>query len=298
MFNPLKIILWNIRRSEKDIINIYNTFEQVIQLLTGGKMLNLGYWNEKTNDFLQAQYELCTIIGKFAELSSGNTVLDVGSGFSEPALIWKSEYNFLNISCININLQQLIDSKKILDKTEINHNLQHSQQITKLSRINSSSLALPFLNNSVDRVVSLEAVQHFKPLSIFIQESKRVLKKNGLLIIAVPVTTGKHSTLLFNLGILYFAWMSKQSRLDYIIKTIKEEGFQILDIQSIGSHVYGPLANYYVRDRKLLRKRILTKFPSQLEQFFFKYLLKMKLVSEKKIIDYVLIKCRSGNQEC
>ncbi len=70
-------------------------------------MLNFGYWNEKTLNPLQAQYALSTMTGKFASLQTARTLLDVGSGYSAPALQWNLQYNSLNILCININLQQL-----------------------------------------------------------------------------------------------------------------------------------------------------------------------------------------------
>ena len=47
-------------------------------------------------------------------------------------------------------------------------------------------MKLPFNDNSVDRVLALESAQHFKPLSDFIVESRRVLIKSGFLVIAIP----------------------------------------------------------------------------------------------------------------
>ena len=37
---------------------------------------------------------------------------------------------------------------------------------------NSTSTKLPFMNNSVDRVLALESAQHFKPLENFIVDLK------------------------------------------------------------------------------------------------------------------------------
>jgi putative phosphoribosyl transferase len=54
--------------------------------VTAGTMLNFGYWNAKTATIGQAQNELCMLVGKFAQLQSAKKVLDVGSGFSAPAI--------------------------------------------------------------------------------------------------------------------------------------------------------------------------------------------------------------------
>jgi len=60
---------------------------------TGGTMLNFGYWDRKTTTFGQAQNALCMLVGKFAQLHSAKNVLDVESGFSAPAIYWKSVYS-------------------------------------------------------------------------------------------------------------------------------------------------------------------------------------------------------------
>ena len=80
--------------------------------------------------------------------------------------------------------------------------------------INSTSTKLPFANDSFDRVLALESAQHFKPLSDFISESKRILTKSGLLVMAVPVIIGNPS--IRKLGLLKFTWSSEHYGLDTI----------------------------------------------------------------------------------
>ena len=101
------------------------------------------------------------------------------------------------------------------------------------------------------------------------------------------------------LGILSLTWASEHYSLDYVKTTIINEGFHIDEIQSIGHYVYEPLADYYIKNRKYLRERILKKYSPYLENILYKSLLKMKQVSQNGIIDYVLIKCRPNyiNQE-
>ena len=60
----------------------------------------------------------------------------------------------------------------------------------------------------------------------------------------------------------------------------------------IGENVYSPMADYYMDNRQSLKKSILTKYPSYVEKILFNSIRKMKQVSENKIIDYALIKCR------
>ncbi|MCV0373772.1 MAG: methyltransferase domain-containing protein [Nitrosarchaeum sp.] len=273
VINPLDVFLWTIRRNEKDVINLYNTLSPVMQLATGGSMLNFGMWSKEINEPLSAQNNLCSYFGILSELSAAKNAVDVGSGLSSPAVFWTKQYPELNLYCVNINYGQLLYSG-------IQKNIHF---------LNSSSTRLPFTSNSVDRVIALESAQHFRPLENFISESKRILKKSGLLIMAIPVTTNTSS--FAKLGILKFTWSSEHYSLDRVRKVILSNGFQILDEQLIGNSVYEPLADYYHKNRELLRESILQKYSPYVESVLYKSILKMKEASQKKIIDYVLLKC-------
>lgn len=274
--DPIQVLLWTFRRSEKDVINLYNSLSQVMQLATGSSMLNFGYWDANTHNPLQAQHELCRLVGKMAELDSVKYVMDVGSGFSAPAVEWKSVYKSLEIVCVNINFQQL----------------KNSIMVDGINLVNSTSTSLPFPRQSVDRIIALESAQHFKPLSHFIKESKRVLKQNGLLVLAIPVTVAKPLMMFTKLGILSLTWSSEHYALEHVMSIIKKEEFQIMEIKNIGANIYGPLTDYYIKNRKNLRETIMKKYPSYLENILFRSLTQMKKVSQDRIIDYVLIKCK------
>lgn len=271
--NPLDVFLWTFRRNEKDVVNLYSVLSPVMQLATGGSMLNFGYWSSKHSDPISAQNNLCDIFGNFAELSSGKTIVDVGSGLSAPSKLWKENFSDINLYDVNINFQQLV-------------NVEEKQNIELL---NSTSTKLPFANNSVDRVLALESAQHFKPISDFFNESKRILKPSGLLAVAIPVTTGDSS--IGKLGLLKFTWSSEHYDIAYLKNMATSTGFSIVDEQLIGSNVYEPLANYYFSNREDLRKKILQTYPSYVEKILFKSLQKMKNASKEKIIDYLLLKC-------
>ena len=157
--------------------------------------------------------------------------------------------------------------------------------------INSTATKFPLSANSVERIIALESAQHFKPFSDFISESYRVLKNNGILTFAIPVTKKKSN---IKLGILALTWSSEHYSEDFIIlKTSKR--FKIIQKIEIGSDVFEPLANYYIKNRHVLRKNKLTKYPSYVENVLFKSLLKMKKASHDKLIDYLLVKCVKCN---
>jgi len=277
------MVLWTFRRNENDVVNLYNTLSPVMQLATGGDMLNFGYWHKEDISPVNAQIRLCNKIGELAELESANSLLDIGSGLSAPAIIWAKLYPDVNISCLNINYIQLQLAKKIIEKKTTN---------SMINEINSTSTMLPFSTNSLERVIALESAQHFKPFHHFISESHRVLKKDGILTFAIPVI--KNNSSIKKLGILALTWSSEHYKQDFVIsKTTKK--FKIIKKIEIGHDVFEPLSNYYNKNRRRLRNNILTQYPSYVENLLFKSLLKMKKASQEKLIDYLLIKCIKVN---
>jgi len=293
--NPLRAFLWTFRRNESDVINLYNSMSPLMQIATGNSMLNFGYWKNNVTEPLEAQKELCRLVGRMADLDSALTVLDIGSGFSAPAVHWKSQHENINIACVNINFQQLLFATKLIGdkisspKTDSFSYLQDND----ISFVNSTATSLPFADNSIDRIIALESAQHFKPLDQFIREARRILSKDGLFVISIPVIKGVNlkSSLFMKLGILSLTWASEHYSLDLIKSVIIQQGFHINEIQSVGHDVYDPLADYYVQNRNQLRERILKKYPSYLENILHKSLLKMKEVSQNGIIDYAILKC-------
>ena len=72
---------------------------------------------------------------------------------------------------------------------------------------------------------------------------------------------------------------------------VADVGFEICEEKLIGSFVYDPLADYYLKHRDELKKSILKQYSPYVEKILFRSIQKMKKASEEKIIDYVLLKC-------
>jgi len=336
--NVLRSVLWILRRNEDDIVNLYNSatpfIEAIIREIIArtkrenmSTMLNFGYWTESTKNPLEAQHQLVMLIGDFGDFHTAKTILDVGSGFSSPAIQWKLKYpNLLDIICVDINFQQLSTetaSRSVLGTKDRMHTFNNyrgnsgplpgrhqlksitttifSNEII-ISLVNATATVLPLSDSSIDRVVSLEAAQHFRPLPSFFREAKRILKPHGQLIIAIPVIGPNISDNVImqflDLGILYFPWASEHYSLDYITRLLVSENFKIENIRHIGRNVYEPLADYYLRNREFLMQTLKRMLDSVAERIIFEIIesildkssLKMKDLSQKRAIEYVLIK--------
>jgi ubiquinone/menaquinone biosynthesis C-methylase UbiE len=294
-----------------------------MRIITKDYFLNFGYWNKGINSPREAQCTLCSLIADVSNLYSARTVLDIGSGFSVPAIYWSSLFNSLNIVCVDVNLCQLkfgvslhddLKEKKIIfplpkDNTKVFKSLlelelPYSEDTEKLSFVNATSTALPFADNSVDRIIALESAQHFRPLCEFFMESNRVLEKKGIFVTAMPVIHNQECfhgnnifsevtsliSLFFRLGVLSFTWMSEHYDLNYIKSQIVNAGFQLKEIKLIGSHVYEPLSKYYIQNREKLQNAILKEYPLYVEKILYKSISKMNELSEKGVIDYAIIR--------
>jgi len=75
-------------------------------------ILNFGYWTQSITSPIESQIELCRVVGEFANLHSAKKVMDIGSGFCAPAMLWKAMYDNLYIVCVDINLKQLTAALK------------------------------------------------------------------------------------------------------------------------------------------------------------------------------------------
>ena len=273
LINPVDLLLWTFRRNENDVVKLYDALSPIMEVSTGGDMLNFGYWDDSTLHPVDAQKRLCTVVGNMAEISSANTLADIGSGILGPAKIWSSQYPSLQISSVNVNFSQLA-----------------SVDPGNISKLNSTARLLPFANSSLDRVIALESAQHFKPIDDFFSESNRVLKDDGILMLAIPTATD--DSILSNLGILKFTWSSEHYSQKQIIDKISQNGFDIVESNDIGKNVYSPLAEYYINNRDDLRKKILTRYSRYVEKIIFESMKKMQSVSETGLIGYLMLKCK------
>ena len=293
------IILSIIRRNEHDIVNVYDTFSNLMRIATGGKLLNFGYWTKDITNPLQAQIQLTKLFGVYGSFDTAQTILDVGSGFSIPALHWIHSYSNLKIYCLNISLKQLKSANSVILRNQpsesVNLNLNSIPNIyNRIFHINSTSTSMPFRNESVERIAAFESAQHFKPMAQFIHESNRILKNSGQLIMAMPVMTNDSDLMPFsksyNLGILAVTWASEHYSVRMLESLLLKDGFELSKVEYIGENIYGPLAEFYIQNRDKLRSEITKEYPKFLEIILYKSMVKMKVAFDRNFIDYVLIK--------
>jgi hypothetical protein len=275
----LEIVLWTFRRNENDVVNLYNTLSPVMELATEGSMLNFGYWHKKDTSPIDAQNRLCNEVGKSAELGSANSLLDIGSGLSSPAITWATQYPHIDISCVNINYIQLQLAKKIVKERILS---------SVIHEVNSTSTQLPFSTPTKSEAVIKTLNKKRETFNNFILEDSYSFFQEMSFVVTNKETLQKNIKFdprnvqqLLKKGIKKAILVNKRT----------SKKFKLIEKIEIGSDVFEPLANYYIKNRKRLKNKILTKYPAYVENVLFKSLLKMKRASHEKLIDYLLIKC-------
>lgn len=272
MVNPLDVVRWTFRRSPSDVIRLYNTLADVMRLSAGGHSLNFGLWSESCVEPLSAQENMARHFGAAADLGGSRVAVDVGCGRAGPARVWQDAYPDTRVIGIDINRRNLEEAAFLP------------------CAANAVSTLLPLADCSVDRVLALESAQHFRPLSGFTAEALRVLRPGGILCMAIPVAGPRYR--IGRLGLLWFTWSSEHYAARVVRSSIVSSGLQILHEEFVGDMVYGPLADYYLNNRDGIGGRITSKYPRYVESLLYRSMLDMKKAAEKKVIEYMIVKCR------
>lgn len=150
-----------------------------------GRCAHLGHWEPspdtpavqlpagpaRTIEFQRAQQRMDTVLLTMAELTAGQSVLDVGCGFGGLLERINAEYAMMDLVGINIDARQL----RICESLP-------PQQGNTLRWVHGDACVLPFADQCFDCVFCVEAMFHFSSRRQFLQEAARVLKPGGRLI--------------------------------------------------------------------------------------------------------------------
>ncbi|NIB43037.1 class I SAM-dependent methyltransferase [Pseudomaricurvus alkylphenolicus] len=121
-----------------------------------------------------------TIDFKRLQLRNGDRILDVGCGEGRHTI---GAYLSAEVEAIGIDLSEndLQTAQERFDDFEEKDNPRKSVQFQR-----ANALKLPFDDNSFDKVVCSEVLEHIPDYKGVLQEIDRVLKPNGLLAVSVP----------------------------------------------------------------------------------------------------------------
>ncbi len=164
-------------QSPDSVANSYDEWtEDGILEYYWGEHIHLGHYGTppKNKDFLQAKADFVHEMVRWGELDKlpqGTKVLDVGCGIGGSSRILAKEYGF-DVTGITISPQQVQRAKELTSK-----NLSAHFQV-------DDAMDMSFPEGSFDVVWCIEAGPHMPDKAVFARELMRVLKPDGILVVA------------------------------------------------------------------------------------------------------------------
>jgi SAM-dependent methyltransferase len=142
-----------------------------------GRHVHWGYWPEPDaavcddDDYAAAAERLTVEVCDAGGIISRERVLDAGCGFGGTLASLNERYTGLHMTGLNLDGRQLERARQLVVP-------QHGN---RLELRQGDACALPFDNQSFDRVLAVESIFHFPSRVRFFQEAFRVLRPGGTL---------------------------------------------------------------------------------------------------------------------
>jgi len=155
-----------------------------VALYSGDECYSERYGNDSYNSFrIKRANRLITQIESPRPFKKGNKVLDVGCGTGEIGRTIKENFD-CDVYGLDINT---IAVKKARE----------NGIIAKVSNVEKK---WPFKNSSIDTVLCIQMIEHLINPDFFLLESRRVLKKDGMIIITTPNLAAWFNRIIFLFG--------------------------------------------------------------------------------------------------
>ena len=201
-----------------------------------GRHVHLGYWDTPprastcaADEFEAAQARLCEIFIELADLSDGQSVLDIGCGFGGTLAAVDDRRRDMRLVGLNIDRRQL-DICRTLPACCTN----------SLSFVMADACAMPFRPACFDRLLCLEAMFHFPSRLAFLAQSADALRSGGRLAVTDILLRNPLDQAPVEIAALertirgeYGPWPQLWADLDQILESASRNGLapdRILDV--------------------------------------------------------------------
>lgn len=198
----------------------------------GGGFINFGYWKGIPLDGevtleqrVASQQALYDLVLDVIDVSDGDRVLEVGSGRG------------LGAASALLRGPAVVRGVDLMPEQVARADAAHRDE--RLAFVQGSASDLPFGDGEFDKVLSVEAAQHFEDIAGFAREAHRVLAPGGRLAVTTFFTkradAGPEMARLLE---TFASGLDLPHLLDDVLADLRAAGFADLEAVSIGEHVW------------------------------------------------------------
>ena len=238
--------------------------------------LNLGLWerSDSPDNGLEAVRRLVRVLA--GELPKNQAILDVANGLGAQDEVIAEVATPRQLVALNITESQLRAGRERL-------------RAARAAPVNGDATRLPFKDDSLDGIISVEAAFHFPSRSSFFTEARRVMRPGGILAMSdvgaerIPRTPAEIFAAIVNLRI----WGLKAKNMnsaDDIAQTARDAGFRNVEVQRVTDEVISPAVRF------LLRKLDNAPGAPLVYRLTAKLLLRQwGMLARRRVIEYILL---------
>jgi cyclopropane fatty-acyl-phospholipid synthase-like methyltransferase len=207
--------------------------------------VNMGYWKniteinpEKIHLANEAMFHLVSDAALVSE--KNENVVDIGCGFATNMKYCLENYKIGNMTGLNISPFQTKWGNRYLMQEGFS---------AKAEVILGSATYMPFEDESIDKMISIEAAFHFDCREVFLKEAMRVLKPGGILSLADLIICKPRNLMqkVFVKSIMKTLYVPAKNVYDYedYVMIMQQCGLEILHIEQLHKEVTTPFRKWF-----------------------------------------------------
>ncbi len=201
-----------------------------------GGYVNFGYWanidyatrRSTVSDRVESERALYRVALNELDIATTDTLLDLGCGHGRGTALALDEFRpaqAFGVDAVGYRVQ---------------HAMAMHSDVPGLDFQQGWASSLPYPDGFVDKLVSVQALQQVFDLDVFAREAARVVRPGGLMSLASffapPSNADMHR--VPHMNELLDDGCSSAHPVEYLVKSLRDHGFDLLHVTSIGEHVW------------------------------------------------------------